>query len=91
MCENHASVILITFQVEQNDKGEDGEDENSPHKGRRHIHKLLQGQKLLDETKAAAKAEKDRRERIKKEHQKVICRFCVHSNRPYHPLFLVVF
>ena len=64
------TVTLINFQEEE-PKNQEEEDENSQHKGRRHIHKLLKEQKLLGETKAAAKAEKVRRERLKKVHQQV--------------------
>ena len=41
------------------------------HKGRHNIRKLMSGKKLTEETKAAAKAEKDRRDRVEKEHSKV--------------------
>ncbi len=40
-------------------------------RGRHRIRKLIDGRKLCSETKAAQKIEKERRERLRKEHENV--------------------
>ena len=47
------------------------QDDDSPDKGRHNIRKLMADKKLKEETKAAAKEEKDRIERVAKLKEKV--------------------
>ena len=52
-------------ESDSEEKGEDEDENESPSKGgRKHIRKMIKTKKLKEETKAASKAEEERRERI---------------------------
>ena len=59
-------------ESDSEEKGEDEDENESPSKGgRKHIRKMIKTKKLKEETKAASKAEEERRERIAERQKKV--------------------